>query len=552
MATPTTSGQVSTVALSGTTNIDALVGGTKWGASTPGSGVTLSYSFPTLSSFFTSGYGFYSLSETSGLIALSATQQLAAQSALAAWANVANIQWQQVTDSLTEVGDVRVSFSSSVGTNAGGSTWGYAYLPGVNYPEGGDVWVDDDSRSSSFTVGQYDYFALMHELGHALGLKHPFDDTPTLPSQYNNWQYSIMAYDSVPSWGAVRASTPMLFDIQTIQYLYGANTSYHSGDDVYTFSSASPVVQALWDAGGTNTLDFASFSNAGSFDTNPGGINSVTGSGGLTSVTVAYKVNIHKLVAGSGNDTIVAGAALRDISGGAGTDTVHMADGAYRFDQLTDATTLRLSGVELVKSGQTHITDMAAQDISSGTVRAQAKSITELYLASFGRAPDTDGLDYWLKQNYTGALDLTQIAANFVSSAEYQARFPSGTSNTTLVTAVYNNVLSRAPEQAGLDFWVNALNSGSVTPQGLLLSVLGGAQGSDRTLLDNRDKVSLYYTGELAENNKAYNQTSITTILQSVTADSASVTAAYSSIDGTIVAAVGLSGQAMPQSMEWL
>lgn len=534
MATPTTSGQVSAVALSGNTYIDALVDGTKWGGSTPGSGVTLSASFPSNSSYWASGYGYYSLSETTGFMPLTAAQQQVALNAMAAWGNVANIQWQQVSDTLSEVGDVRVAFSSAVGINAGSSTWGYAYLPGVNYPEGGDVWIDDDFTSSSFAVGKYDYFALLHELGHALGLKHPFEDPTILPAQYDSWQYSIMSYNSVPAWGAVRPSTPMLLDIQAIQYLYGANTGYHSGDDVYTFSPPSPVVQALWDAGGVNTLDFSSFSNAGTFDLNPGGTSSVAGSGGLTSVTVAYQVSVHKVITGSGDDSIVAGPALRDISGGAGTDTVYMVDGAYRFDQLSEVTTLRLSGVELVKSGQNYVTDMTPQDVSSGQVRALAKNISELYLASFGRAADVDGFDYWLQKYYSGQAGLPQIATGFVYSAEYQARFPSGTSYSSLVTAMYNNVLSRAPEQAGLDYWVNALNTGSTTPQGLMLDLLGGAQNGDRVLLDNRDAVSLYYTGELAENNRAYNQTSITSILQSVTADPATVTSAYAAIDAAM------------------
>jgi hypothetical protein len=30
--------------------------------------------------------------------------------------------------------------------------------------------------------------------------------------------------------------TPMLYDIQAIQYLYGANMSYHTGADTYAFA----------------------------------------------------------------------------------------------------------------------------------------------------------------------------------------------------------------------------------------------------------------------------------------------------------------------------
>ena len=47
----------------------------------------------------------------------------------------------------------------------------------------------------------------------------------------------------------------MMLDILTMQYLYGANTSYHRGDDVHTLTPNQPFMKTIWDAGG-NDYDF--------------------------------------------------------------------------------------------------------------------------------------------------------------------------------------------------------------------------------------------------------------------------------------------------------
>ena len=98
----------------------------------------------------------------------------------------------------------------------------------------------------------------MHEIGHTLGLKHGHEaqdvqnasgayvyTNPALPANHDFLEYSVMTYRSYPGGSAktVNAkefpSTPMQDDIAALQYLYGANFDYNSGNTVYTFSSKS-------------------------------------------------------------------------------------------------------------------------------------------------------------------------------------------------------------------------------------------------------------------------------------------------------------------------
>lgn len=92
---------------------------------------------------------------------------------------------------------------------------------------------------------------------------------------------------------------------------------------------------------------------------------------------------------------------------------------------------------------------------------AQAGSqIYRMYQATLDRNPDFDGFENWVNTLKTGTMSLQDIADAFVASAEFQQVY--GTlNNTQFVTLLYNNVLDRAPDSAGLESWVARLNSGA-------------------------------------------------------------------------------------------
>jgi hypothetical protein len=93
--------------------------------------------------------------------------------------------------------------------------------------------------------------------------------------------------------------------------------------------------------------------------------------------------------------------------------------------------------------------------------------ITELYLGYYDRAPDPTGLQFWLSA-YNSAIaagvnpttELITLANDFANSGESTAIYPylaspNPANAAFFVTQVYANVLNRAPDAAGLAFWVN-------------------------------------------------------------------------------------------------
>ena len=154
---------------------------------------------------------------------------------------------------------------------------GYGIFPnryGDTDSTNGDLHL---SNTRAYTVGSIGYSTILHELGHTLGLKHPFDTSgKTLPLGQDNNTYTVMTYNEIPPpkpaqyTGAIAVSL-MPYDIQALQHLYGAratnndNTTYSfrdidhysvNGIDYYTFASGHSK-STLWDSGGQDTLDFS-------------------------------------------------------------------------------------------------------------------------------------------------------------------------------------------------------------------------------------------------------------------------------------------------------
>jgi len=348
MPTPNEGGPISLVGPSGVSYINALLSGVKWGGGV-GSGVSLSYSFPSSGSVwstadpFLGGYGPPGGNGEpwwSDYAGLNAGQQAAFMQALAAWQEVANITFTQVADTSTEVGEIRVAFSGAVPAQ-GFLAW--AYYP-WNTPVGGDVWLDPhDPANTAPEVGNLGYLIYLHELGHSLGLKHPFEDGVVLPAAQDTTQYTVMSYTSYVG-ATVEAMTPMLYDIAAIQYLYGANMTTRTGDDVYQVSAASEELRTIWDAGGVDTLSAANQTVAVSINLNAGTFSSIgvknDGGTAKNNIAIAFGVTIENAVGGSGNDTLIGNAATNKLTGAAGNDSLSGGNGNDTLDGQSGKDTL--------------------------------------------------------------------------------------------------------------------------------------------------------------------------------------------------------------------
>ncbi|MFP7675210.1 DUF4214 domain-containing protein [Marivita sp. S0852] len=230
------------------------------------------------------------------------------------------------------------------------------------------------------------------------------------------------------------------------------------------------------------------------------------------------------LIGESGNDLLSGGRGNDLVNGGGGTDTALYSgsQASYTLTLSPDATTLAdrrgaengtdtLANIEFLQF-DTNFNDGGPFNLEifggpAGLNAADFESFIELYIAYFNRAPDAVGLYFW-GTAFANNIPLEQIATEFVGQIETQAAYPNGTSSAVFAETVYNNVLGRTPDQTGFEFWVNALDTGSVTRDQFILDVLRGAKSdlkpeegqafvdqqlADRAYLENKTDLGAYF-----------------------------------------------------------
>ena len=405
---------IQTVSPTGNTPVDSLLWYQKW-SQAPGQPLNLSFSFP--HSFGTAAwpatYG-YGEPHTSAS-ALNAAQQSAARAALQAWANVANIAFAEVAETAGQTGDLRFAFTSVIPT--GVAAW--AYLPSAT-AEGGDVWLNTVQKpQAGWGPGTWNFYVLLHEIGHSLGLKHPHEGAVQMPASLDSIRYTVMSYtmpadlariDNRGGWSAV--TSPMLYDIAAIQHLYGANMSYRAGDDVYAFASASTYCTAVWDAGGVDTFDFTGLRRPLTVSLEPGSVSIVPTTGGQSAtLAIAFNVTIENLIGGAGDDVLTGNHASNRIIGGGGDDILI---GGGGDDILTGGAGVDTARYVLLRSayvvsdvgdGSWSVAATAGQDgrdilwtiewlqFADGRLHIAAGTLSSTPLAVTGSIVGTDGAD---------------------------------------------------------------------------------------------------------------------------------------------------------------
>lgn len=435
---------------------------------------------PTVNSTW-EGYG-TSEPSSAQFAVLSAAQAASFRAALRVWDDLIEPDFTEVTD--PGGGQLRVAFTDMTIVYGSSNVWGYAYLPGYRgnpSAQSGDLWISSLLAQASFEVGSFNYYALLHELGHALGLRHPFEGATALPRELTTLRYSVLSYqlpaDStvwsfrlgetgqfIASPTLVYPTTPMLLDVLTIGEKYGTDRATAAGDDIYSWSESSPLLETIVDVGGHDIIDLSGHLRGSIIDLEPGAYSSIAlysasqqvldWSGLLPAATgliqetfarrdayewrdnlaIAFETVIEDVIAGSGNDIIYGNGADNHLQGGAGGDILF---GGLGDDHLQGG-----AGDDVLYGGSGN--DLLDGGEGKDEARFEAfRSDVDHVLSGDGRLTITF---------HTGETDIArQVEALRFDDALLLIAYEEEAG--LLVHGAYRMALAREPDEAGFLYW---------------------------------------------------------------------------------------------------
>ncbi|WP_336488157.1 DUF4214 domain-containing protein [Methylobacterium nigriterrae] len=202
--------------------------------------------------------------------------------------------------------------------------------------------------------------------------------------------------------------------------------------------------------------------------------------------------------AGGGDDSVTLGQGSYNLNLGSGHNTVttqaHTSSGSSNRPAAVAANShdgyqVSVDGSNriVLDDGQGHVSTLANVNVvqfSNGSTFVKASTadeavIARMYEAVLNRTADSAGIYGWWDAYNSGQLSLKQVADSFLGSAEAQTHgFGPSMDTTSFLTNLYQNLLGRSPDTAGLAYWSNALNSGAMSRADVLIGLTASTEGA--------------------------------------------------------------------------
>jgi hypothetical protein len=204
-----------------------------------------------------------------------------------------------------------------------------------------------------------------------------------------------------------------------------------------------------------------------------GGDDTINGSAG---VDYLPGFSGHDTLNGNNGDDVLFGDSGNDtLNGGNGIDTAMYLGLRSNYSVSGSGGNLKVSaktgsdGSDTLSSVERilFIDGATAYDVGKGS---HGGDLYRLYQAAFNREPDAVGIGFWIAMVDQG-VSMEAIAEGFMKSDEFRAAYGTAPSHRELLTKIYENVLHRAPDEGGLNFYLGMLAEQKVSAAAVLADI---------------------------------------------------------------------------------
>lgn len=405
---------------------------------------------------------------------MSPAEKNAVRETMALASSFSGLSFTEVQESAQNLGQIRWGVSQQ--SNSKGYTW----LPQADNLNGqaGDIFMDEESMLYLQAGGQ-GLEALLHELGHALGLRHPVNSatndqwTQVAAERFNTAQLTVMAQ---PKNSEVLARADFgILDIAALRYLYGVK-EVNTSSTVYKLTDGDgQSLKTIVDDGGIDTVDCAALSTGVSINLVDGKLWDI----GLTKDGLQATNNLGTAIGtllesaiGTPYDDVLIGNALNNqftpgkgndwVEGAEGLDTVYLSElkGSYVLKMQGDVLELWSASANTGFKTLIGIERVAFKDSAiAWDLNGHAGKVAQILGAVFGpesvQNPKYVGIGLSLMDKGFSYSQLMDLAL--------EANLGIGASHAQVINLLYQNLLKAPADANAIAYWSTLLDQGVFT-----------------------------------------------------------------------------------------